>query len=352
MYYYFQLIILAFTSIVVALNPVTIVSAATTSSDEMTAATGADGILVPSVSARPTTEVVTSTRALIAEPTIRVGLYKTAEPVMFQSDFLYEIFSGQESMGFLEAGEEAQLSYTNGVYHFQSENTAFDSPHYFRLVPENKTNYFTLKNYPRFVKGRGDTNFNVYRGACEYHYSPRSKLPYIINELPLESYIAGIAESSNEVPMEYAKALLTAARSYAYAHIRFAPPSDNWLFDVYATTQDQIYLGYNSELRMPRIAAAAVTTTGEMVTYQGAPVITPYFGHSNGKTKSWQSKGKNNVRPWLVSVTAPYDKGKKLWGHGIGMSTYDAMMRAQKDGWTYEHILKYYYTGVKIEKIY
>jgi stage II sporulation protein D len=51
-------------------------------------------------------------------------------------------------------------------------------------------------------------------------------------------------------------------------------------------------------------------------------------------------------------VEAVYDKGKKMWGHGVGMSTQDALQRATKDGWTYEQLLKHYYTGVEIEKIY
>jgi peptidoglycan hydrolase-like amidase len=47
-----------------------------------------------------------------------------------------------------------------------------------------------------------------------------------------------------------------------------------------------------------------------------------------------------------------YDKGKTMWGHGVGISGSDALARAGKDGWLYDQILKYYYTGVEVEKIY
>ncbi len=182
----------------------------------------------------------------------------------------------------------------------------------------------------------------------EYRYAPKSKLPYIINELPLDSYVAGVAETYNTAPPEYIKALLVAARSYAYSHVGKTPPTEKRMFDVYATTVDQIYLGYNSELFMPRATQAAADTAGQMVTYKGNPVPTPYFSHSNGNTKNWKTKD----RPWLKSVKAVYDKGKKMYGHGMGMSNNDAIKRALKDRWTYSQILQYYYTSTTIEKIY
>jgi peptidoglycan hydrolase-like amidase len=254
-------------------------------------------------------------------------------------------------MGIVPAGERGTLGYYTGVYTFTGGGVSFSSPFPIRLAPTDPAHHFILESYRRPVKGRGQVNFNAYRGTLEYRYSPKSKLPYIINELLLEHYVAGIAESSNDVAPEYAKALLTAARTYAYAHIRPGPPTDGWLFDVYPTTQDQIYLGYNSELMMPAIAAAAAATAGEMVTFNGKPVITPYFGHSNGRTLSWKGAGKN-ARPWLTRVAAKYDKGKQQWGHGIGMSTRDASLRALKDGWGYRRILEYYYTGTAVAKVY
>ena len=39
------------------------------------------------------------------------------------------------------------------------------------------------------------------------------------------------------------------------------------------------------------------------------------------------------------------------WGHGVGMSQYGALGMA-KEGYNYQDILKYYYNGVKIEKLY
>jgi peptidoglycan hydrolase-like amidase len=59
----------------------------------------------------------------------------------------------------------------------------------------------------------------------------------------------------------------------------------------------------------------------------------------------------NGSKPWLVSVPAPHDIGKTLWGHGVGMSASDALGWAD-DGKTYDWILKYFYTGTVLKKIY
>ncbi len=294
-----------------------------------------------------TTEEVTSARELISEPIIRVGLYKTKEFVKFKSDFVYEIWNEGKLRGLISPRESVELSYKNGLYSFKSDSLEFGSKDYFRFIPQDQLSYFSLENYSRPVKGRGKINFNTYRGVFEYRYSPKSKMPYIINELPLDLYVQGIAETSEGAPAEYMKALAVAARSYANALISKNPPTGKRLFDVYPTTADQLYLGYNSELYMPKFVIASQDTAGELVTYHSNPVITFYFSHSNGNTKS---AGK--ARPWLKSVVAKYDKGKKMLGHGIGMSNYDAGQRALKDSWNYKQILEYYYTDTVVEKVY
>jgi hypothetical protein len=294
-----------------------------------------------------TTKEVAPVRELITEPLVRVGLYKTSEPVKFKSNFVYQIWNGGELRGLISPGELVEINYTNRLYNFKSDSLEFGSKDYFRLVPQDQNNYFSLVNYSRAVKGRSKINFNVYHGTLEYRYSPKSKMPYIINELPLDLYVQGIAETSEGVPMEYMKALSVAARSYANALISSVPATEKRLFDVYATTADQLYLGYNSELFMPKFVLATQATAGEMVTYRSNPVITFYFSHSSGNTKS---AGKD--RPWLKSVVAKYDKGKKMSGHGIGMSNYDAQQRALREGLNYKQILEYYYTDTAVEKIY
>ncbi len=278
------------------------------------------------------------------EPIIRVDIDKTLTPLHFFSPFGYFVYQDNKLMAVLTASSTATLSYKKGIYFFKSNSESFSGTGVVRLIPDNAKHYFILTNLNRRVSGR-EGNFNEYQGTFEYRYSPRTNAVYAINELPLEEYVDGIAEVSDNDPTEYIEALLTAARTYAYVNIASTTPRH--LFDVYASTVDQLYLGYRSALEMPRVVAAAADTAGQMVTFQNTPVITFYFGHSDGRTR-----GDKYLRPWLQSVPAPYDKGLKQWGHGVGMSCHDALEHALKDGWMYDQILRYYYTSTQIERIY
>lgn len=292
-------------------------------------------------------------RALVAEPQLEIGLYKAVEPVKFQSPYNYKVYSGDEFKGILPAGEMAVLSYENGFYTFASQSLQFYGTLHIRLVPDDPSYYFTILNYKRVVSWKGGgTNFNAYRGGLNYEYSPKSDAVFVVNEIPMDLYIAGIGETSNGAHIEYIKAILVAARSYAYYHLNNGLSEDKRTFDVYATTADQIYLGYNSEILMPRVAEAARNTRGEMVTYRGTPVVTPYFGHSDGKTRAWSQVWGGTDKPWLVSVKCKYDVGRTMFGHGVGMSALDASGRAEHDGESYKELLKYYYTDTEVERIY
>jgi peptidoglycan hydrolase-like amidase len=204
----------------------------------------------------------------------------------------------------------------------------------------------------RVIKWKGGSrNFNQYRGGMEYHLTDAGTM-YVINDLLLEDYAAGIGETSNLAPMEMQKAQAVAARTYAYFVANSTDKHDSRNFDVVATTGDQLYLGYVGETITPNFVAAVAATRGLMVTYDHNIVITPYFGHSNGKTRSWTQVWGGTPKPWLVSVKANYDKGLARYGHGVGMSQRDAALRAQKDGWDWEKLVKHYYTGVEVERMY
>jgi len=290
-------------------------------------------------------------REFIQEPSIRVGLLKSTDLIKFKSKIDYHIYSNKEIVGLLPADEEARISYKNGKYFLTSDSLELESKNFWRLEPIEAGGIFDLPGCKRTVYNR-KIFYCAYRGVLEYRYGQKSKMPYLINELSLENYMKGIAETDDNSAEGYIKAVLVAARSYAYKNISFDPPTEKRLFDVFATTQDQLYLGYVSEQKMPRVARFAQETAGEMVTYNSNVVTTPYFTHTNGATKDWKNSAGKKDRPWLVSVKCVYDKYKSMYGHGIGMSTHDALMRATKDNWSYVELLKYYYTGTEVEKLY
>jgi SpoIID/LytB domain protein len=169
----------------------------------------------------------------------------------------------------------------------------------------------------------------------------------------LESYLRGLGEASGDQPYEYLKALITAARTYAMYHLNtggLKHKDDNFTLDDSAN--DQVYKGYNIELRSPQITQGVLDTAGQMVTYQNEVVVTPYFSRSDGRTRAWTEVFGGSAKPWLISVADPYCQGMTLWGHGVGLSGTGARAMAQNDNKTWLEILQYYYTSVEIKKIY
>jgi len=298
---------------------------------------------------------VKSDRELVEEPNIRVRVTSPKTIVKFKSTFEYQIYAGSKFMGDLPANTLVDLNYhghEGGVYSFKSKELSFSVKEKVRFVPSNMDHYFNIPTLARTVTWKGSRRFDTYRGIMEYVYSDKKDVMYIVNELPLSSYIAGIGEMSDLAPFEYMKTIMVAARSYAYYHIFHGVPRDQRTFDVYASTIDQLYLGYNHELMAPNAVKAQKETKGEMVTYKNNPVVTPYFGHSDGRTRSWKQVWGGTNKDWIVGVKTPYDTGKSMFGHGVGISMDDAAQHARKDDWTYTQLLKYYYTGVEVEKIY
>lgn len=287
----------------------------------------------------------------VNEPNIRVAVWKTNETIKFQSPFEYRVFVGEELQGSLPANEKATLLFKKDTYYFKSESVNFESKDFVKMIPVDQGSYFTVLNLVRKTSTKSPINYNTYRGEMIYQYSPRMKTSFVINRLPLESYVAGIGEAPNEAPTEYLRALLVAARSYGFFYINYGDNSKK-MFDVYASTIDQLYLGYNCEIKRPNVADAGGSTYGEMVTYEDKPVIAPYFGNSNGTTLTWKEVWGGQNKPWLKPVECVFDKGKKKWGHGVGMSTQDAMHLATDKKLGYYDILTHYYTDTVIERIY
>src|SRR3989339_702402 len=109
------------------------------------------------------------------------------------------------------------------------------------------------------------------------------------------------------------------------------------IFDVLPSTVDQLFLGAKIEQERPNLLAATKETNGYLVTYDtdanlGTPTVavsTPYFSNSDGMTRSSKQVWGGSEKPWLVPVEATYDRrdGKKMYGHGVGMSNRDAILR-------------------------
>lgn len=235
----------------------------------------------------------------------------------------------------------------NGVFQIVGASTVVNVTGIVRFVPSQADASVIRVLGPDGVTWSSWVNGARMRGIIEIRYYAPADALWVINELPMEKYLYGLGEMSPNSEIEYQKALITAARSYAYYH--FTHPGKHVTFTVDASF-DQVYRGYNRELNQPLTVQAVEATRGQIVHYNGVSVFTPYYANSDGRTRSYKEVWGAD-KGWLQSVAAIYDVGKKLFGHGVGMSARDAAYRAYTDHWTWDQLLKYYYTGIEIRKL-
>jgi hypothetical protein len=296
--------------------------------------------------------VVIDNIRLATEPRLRAGIAApTSNFIQFRSyEDDYNVFAGTEKQGVLKKKKFAVIKYIDGQYSFKGGGIDFIGNEYIRLEPAN--NAHAVYHVPNLISRTASwvsptKKFNKYRGALEYRRGEVDEKMYIVNDLLMEDYIRGIAENSRLAPIEMVKANLVAARNYAYVAKNKYP-----FFDVLCNTYDQLYLGYEVEEVLPNVQAAALAVRGVVMTYDDKIITTPYFGNSNGWTKSYPSVWGGSAKPWLVPVQTNYDTGRRMLGHGVGMSQRDAAYRAEEEGLNFVELLKYYYTGVQVEHIY
>jgi hypothetical protein len=295
----------------------------------------------------PTQEIPLTQSA--AEPNIRVGLWNVpSNVVMFNSSSFAIVGSNGATLTTVPAQATITVGFNRETKTVivSAPSGQYSSSVPVRFVPSNPSGLFQV---PNFAGWTATSYVNQFRGTMELNYYQPNDDVWLIEELPLEQYLQGLAETSNDSAPEFQKALVVAARNYAY--FVHSIGGKYALFDVETGAADQVYRAYGSETVRPNLVEAVQETTGQMVTYDGSIVITPYFSRSDGHTRAWTDVWGGAAKPWLVSVPAPHDVGQTLLGHGVGMSASDALGWAS-DGKTYDWILKYYYTGTALEKIY
>jgi len=279
-------------------------------------------------------------------PVMRVGLYKTEEPVIITANKSFKIVDKNNNILKQCVPNErvvADFNFNTLQYSVAAQNTAS----YIKFISDDDDAIFTITNYEDRPKWNQTLNDNQFRGSLELRYGRNL---WVINELPMEDYLKGVAETSNVSPYEYLKTMTAAARTYAMYHY-LNPTKHAKDYFIVDATYDQVYKGYGQEKRMPNLVKAVDETNGEIVTYNNEIAVTPYFSRSDGRTRSWTEVWAGSAKPWLISVPAPYDVGKTLWGHGVGLSAWDSLYRA-KNGDTYDNILKHFYTGTELTKKY
>ncbi len=199
---------------------------------------------------------------------------------------------------------------------------------------------------------KADGKQRMYRGVIECRIE--NGAPIIINELPLEEYLMGLAEEPDTEPYEKQRAFAIAARSYALYYMdpsqRKFPGKPYDGSDSPATFQ--AYAGYGFEQNNPHWLDARESTANMVLTVNNNVIKVPYFSSDDGRTRAPSEVGWSSFPHASIfsSKADPWCKGMENRGHGVGMSGCGAKGQAN-EGKTGEEILKYYYPGATIQSL-
>ncbi|PJE59943.1 MAG: hypothetical protein COU85_01060 [Candidatus Portnoybacteria bacterium CG10_big_fil_rev_8_21_14_0_10_44_7] len=203
-------------------------------------------------------------------------------------------------------------------------------------------------------------NYNRFRSTLEIKYSDYSQSFWLINQLPLEYYVAGIGEALNADHPQYQRAFAIMTRSYAEFHRQNGGKRPGEIFDLNNTSSDQVFKGYVFETIAPNLVAAAQATAGLVMKYNDQVARAVYSSDSGGTTASacsvWGGEFCGEAYGYLKgNVQDPagteHNQSKVAASHGVGVSCVGARRLAELN-YGHEDILKYYYSGIALEKIY
>jgi stage II sporulation protein D len=123
----------------------------------------------------------------------------------------------------------------------------------------------------------------------------------LVNRVPLETYLRGVvsAEMGRRSPAEQEalRAQAVVSRTYALRNVgRWAADG----FDLYSSVADQVYGGVDSET--PEGDEAVGSTSGQVLTYDGAPIDAFFYSTCGGRTADGTEVFRAADRPYLRSI--------------------------------------------------
>lgn len=294
---------------------------------------------------------------------LRVGVHKpdnASDLIKISANGPFEVRDAQDKLiALYNQNEVVSVQYLSGKYRlrgpaapggkyspagWQQEVTS-----YIRFIPKDSA-ILKVVNMEERPAWNNVFNYNRFLGDLYVRHAEATGNTWVINTVPIEAYLRGVHEVGDYDPKEMQKAFVVAERTFAQNIINIGGKYYNGHFDVSRWAMDQVYHGYNYELQSPNLTQAVNETAGEMVTYKGEVVATPYFTQSDGHTRSNEEVW-GSVKPWLVPVEDPGCAGKEMYGHGVGMSGTGVRYFAG-EGKSYREILGHYYQKTKIKDYY
>ena len=177
----------------------------------------------------------------------------------------------------------------------------------------------------------GDQN-RRYRGEFEFRSDENGIT--VINTLPIEEYLYGVVpcEMPAEWPKEALKAQAIASRTYAlYSLGKYSLHG----FDVLATQLDQVYKGYDYEDE--RTTNAVKATEGQVLVFDGQPILATFFSSSGGFTGNSEDIWKQYV-PYLRAKKDIYDYNEKHYNWSVTMTPEELALQFTSRGYPYSYV--------------
>jgi stage II sporulation protein D len=230
----------------------------------------------------------TPTTPARSEPTVRIGLKVDTAAVVLSTTTAAQLLD-QDNKVVAEIAADEQWTFT------AAGNTVLATSPTGRAISVSPT---PAKLQPA-ANGLVKIGDKTYRGEMILRRAGNDRIT-IINVLDMERYLIGVVPFEIGRPAgahEAIKAQAIAARTYAIGGMG----SRNALgFDFYATVADQVYGGVTGEDTV--VSRAVLETRGEIITYQGEPIIAYYSSTCGGRTAAvpevWPWR---NGRPYLKS---------------------------------------------------
>jgi peptidoglycan hydrolase-like amidase len=278
---------------------------------------------------------------------------------------IYEIPANQEVVVSASGNYKQCDSNNNCQTKSGQTNVSYSASAFAKFIPSDSSVILEIISYTD-QNWNKTANYNKFRGNIEIKYSPKSQKLFVINELSLEDYLKGIGEVSNSDEYGHIQTLIVAARTYAYNYIKQGGKyGSDEVYYLKNTAADQLYKGYNRENLAPNVVKAVGETKGEIIVYNGNPIVAAYSSGADevrtSGTRSacsvWGGKYCGAGYEYLSGGVkdpdgAPYTRtacGSD--NHCVGMSAAGSRQFA-KLGKDYKYVLTYYYKGTAINKIY
>lgn len=171
----------------------------------------------------------------------------------------------------------------------------------------------------------------VYYGRLEIGLEPdRSDRLYVLNRLPMETYLLGIvgSEMNPSWPIEALKAQAVAARSYALQR-RMMMRAANRPYDLADSVLSQVYKG--AERIRPSVIKAVTETRGEVIAYEHDLVEALFHSTCGGRTVSARSAFGNEV-PYLAPKRCKWcrDSHRHTWRLDVSLEEISGKLSRAK----------------------